>query len=126
MEFLVEYWYIIIAFMCVGGIFGVYVYKVFQMPTDEQMQKVREWCLYAVLSAEREFKSGTGKLKLRYTYDMFLSKFSWLATVISFETFSELIDSALLEMRSMLSNPAIQEYVGGSENAEAQRLTEQN
>ena len=122
MEFLVEYWYIIIAFMCVGGIFGVYVYKVFQMPTDEQMEKVREWLILAVTEAEKELGSGTGKLKLRYVYDMFLTKFPWLATVVSFETFSGLVDSALNEMRAMLAqNRAVQDYVGG-DNSEVQRM----
>ena len=123
MSFIVENWYIIIAFICLGGVAGAYCTKVFNMPTDEQIKKVREWLVLAVTMAEQELGSGTGKLKLRYVYDMFLTKFPWLATTISFDTFSNLVDSALLEMRSMLkSNTAVQELVGGTDNTEVQRI----
>ena len=54
-----------------------------------------------------------GKLKLRYVYDMFLTKFGDLAKMISFEKFSELVDKALEEMKKILeSNKKAQEYVG--------------
>ena len=121
MEFIIDYWYIVIAFACIGGIVGAYIYKVFQAPTDEQIDKVREWLVLAVSLAEQKLGSGTGKLKLRYTYDMFLTKFPWLASVVSFETFSGLVDSALKEMRGMLSNTKMQEFIG-VDNSEVQRL----
>ena len=53
--------------------------------------------------AEKELGGGTGKLKLRYVYDLFLTKFSWLAKIISFEQFSELVDEALEEMKLLLN-----------------------
>ena len=51
---------------------------------------------------EKEFGSGTGKIKLRYVYDMFIVRFPWMAQVITFETFSGLVDKALEEMRVLL------------------------
>ena len=57
------------------------------MPTNEQLKKVKEWLLWAVAEAEKELGSGTGQLKLRYVYDMFIVKFPSLAKIISFETF---------------------------------------
>ena len=79
------------------------------MPSDKQLNKVREWLLYAVTKAEKELGAGTGKLKLRYVYDMFVARFEWLAKVITFDMFSMMVDEALEQMRTMLdSNEAVQ------------------
>ena len=65
--------------------------------------------------AEKELGGGTGKLKLRYVYDLFLTKFNWLAKVISFEQFSDLVDEALEEMKRLLeSNNAVKEIVNNN------------
>lgn len=74
--------------------------------------KVREWLLYAVTKAEKELGAGTGKLKLRYVYDMFVARFEWLAKVITFDMFSMMVDEALEQMRTMLdSNEAVQKLI---------------
>ena len=84
------------------------------MPRGAQLKKVREWLLLAVTQAEKELGSKTGKLKLRTVYDAFLTKFPWLAPVISFDRFSELVDDALEEMRDMLDkNEAVKALVEG-------------
>ena len=58
--------------------------------------------------------SGTGQIKLRYVYDMFVARFAWLARVISFEAFSMMVDEALERMKKMLeSNKAMQTLVSG-------------
>ena len=54
------------------------------MPSDKQLSKVREWLLYAVTKAEKELGGGTGQIKLRYVYDMFVARFTWLARVTGF------------------------------------------
>lgn len=72
------------------------------MPTKSQIAKVKEWLLYAVTMAESEFGGGTGTIKLRYVYDLFVGKFPWLAKMISFEMFSGLVDEALVDMKKML------------------------
>jgi len=82
-------------------------------PTDEKIAKFKEWLLLAVAQAEKELGGGTGKLKLRYVYDKALEQFPSLTMAISFETFSEYVDSALNKFRDMLaSNKQVQEYVG--------------
>ena len=112
MEFLANNWYIILAFATLVVVFGIYVARFLKMPTKEQMDAVREWLLMAVTEAEKELGGGTGKLKLRYVYDLFVVRFSWLAKVIPFSTFSELVDEALIEMREMLEqNVAVKVYV---------------
>jgi len=81
--------------------------------TDEQIAALKEWLLYACMIAEKELGKGTGKAKLRYVYDMFLTKFPWLAQYITFERFSVLVDTALIEMRKLLeTNDYIKEFVG--------------
>lgn len=113
MNFILEYWYIILAFLVVAFVAGIAVYNFAKQPTTEQLVKVREWLLWAVTEAERALGGGTGKLKLRQVYDLFIARFPWLAKVVPFNLFSDLVDDALIEMREMLAkNDAVQEYVG--------------
>ena len=101
MKFIVENWFVIVAIAAVGGSIGYAIYSFVKMPSDKQLNKVREWLLYAVTKAEKELGAGTGKLKLRYVYDMFVARFEWLAK-----------DEALEQMRTMLdSNEAVQKLI---------------
>ena len=84
------------------------------MPTNEQLKKVKEWLLWAVAEAEKELGSGTGQLKLRYVYDMFIVKFPSLAKIISFETFSCMVDEVLDEFKKLLNkNDKMKKYIEG-------------
>ena len=90
----------------------------FRLPREDQLRKIKEWLLWAVTDAEREFGGGTGQIKLRSVYDMFVVRFPGMAKVISFSLFSELVDEALVRMRKMLAeNAAAQEYVSGKDSA---------
>lgn len=112
MEFIVNYWYLILVAIAVIAVCGGMIYKFFKMPTKEQLQKVKEWLLYAVTEAEKELGSGTGQIKLRYVYDMFIAKFPYLAKIISFEYFSILVDEVLDNFRGMLeTNKQLNTYV---------------
>ena len=114
MQFLIENWYLLVAGIAVVAVGGYAVYVFVKKPSDAQLQSVKEWMLWAVTKAEKELGSGTGKLKLRYVYDMFVTKFPWLEGVISFEMVSMMVDDALEEMREMLeTNKAVQEVVNG-------------
>ena len=110
MGFLLDYWYVIlgVAAVAIGG--GIAVYRFVGIPTEKQLEKVREWLLYAVTVAEKELGAGTGKLKLRYVYD-------WFARIIDFETFADMVDEALEEMKQMLdANAAVAAYVAVGNN----------
>jgi len=112
MVFIIENWYIIIGILAVLIVGGFAVYKFLGLPTKEQMAKINKWLLYAVIEAEKELKSGTGSLKLLTVYDLFTAKFPITAKLISFETFSNLVDEALEEMENLLSeNEAIKTYI---------------
>ena len=70
-------------------------------------QKVLNWLVWAVGQAEQEFGGGTGQLKLRSVYNMFVLRFPKLSMIITFARFSELVDGALDIMREMLKNDRI-------------------
>ena len=114
MEYVIENWYIALALMALVGAVCIFVLRFYKMPTADQMEAVREWLLGAVTLAERELGNKTGRLKLRYCYDLFVTRFPWLAKVIPFSTFSDMVDDALEEMKDMLeTNEAVKVYVEG-------------
>ena len=108
MDFLIENWYIIVAGIAALVAALVAVKHYWGLPTAQQIAAIKEWLLWAVTQAEADLGSGTGQLKLRYVYDMFVGQFPWAAKVISFELFSKMVDEALDKMREMLkTNPAV-------------------
>lgn len=114
MNFITENWFVLVALAALAAGGGYTVYVFLKMPSDRQLNKVREWLLYAVTKAEKKLGGGTGQIKLRYVYDKFVKRFPWLARAISFEKFSMMVDEALEKMKKMLeSNPAMQELVSG-------------
>lgn len=116
MDFVVDNWALIIALVYMIVTVAAAITGFFNQPTKQQLAKVKEWLLYAVTMAEKELGGGTGKLKLRYVYDLFLTKFSWLARLITFEQFSALVDEALEEMKRLLeSNASVQHLVNTRE-----------
>ena len=116
MDFLIEYWPVLVAGISVLAVAGMGIYHFVGLPTEEQLSKVREWLLWAVTEAEKKLGGGTGALKLRQVYDLFVTRFPWLAKVISFELFSTMVDEALGEMRVLLdTNQAVSAFVNGVE-----------
>lgn len=114
--FLMENWYLFIAMIAVAAVISLTVGKFLSLPTGTQIEKVKEWLLWAVTQAEIELGSGTGQLKLRSVYDLFVQRFPTIAKAVSFDTFSLWVDEALTEMREMLKqNKAVQKLVGSDE-----------
>lgn len=114
MSFITENWFVLVALAAVASAGGYAVYTFAKMPSDRQLEKVQEWLLYAVTIAEKELGGGTGQIKLRYVYDMFVARFTWLAKIITFEMFSMMVDDALVKMKNLLdSNEKVQELVSG-------------
>lgn len=64
----------------------------------------KNWLVYAVSEAEKYLGAKTGKLKIRYAYDLALKKFPVLSKIIPWSLFSWLIDKALIIMRDMISS----------------------
>ena len=76
MKYIVENWFVIVGLIAVLAAGGYAIYVFVKMPSDKQLTKVREWLLYAVTKAEKELGGGTGQIKLRYVYDMFVTRFN--------------------------------------------------
>lgn len=112
MEFLINYWpmLIVAAAMLVMAI--IFIIDFIQKSPKEKLESIKQWAIYACALAEAHLGSGTGQLKMRETYDMFLQRFPSLATYISYETYKETAEMALVEFKQMLSsNPNIQEMI---------------
>lgn len=78
----------------------------------------RNWLVYAVTEAEAKFGGKTGKLKLRYVYDLAVEAFPVLAKTLPFSFFSWAVDAALLIMRGMIEdNKQIADIVNKKEDA---------
>lgn len=114
MTWLINNWSFLVVVICAVGIGFFYVNKFRKLPTEEQLNKVRQYLLYAVIEAERIYQGGTGALKLRSVYTEFCQVFPALVPIISFELFSKLVDEALMEMKHILeTNKNIETYVKG-------------
>lgn len=105
-------------FVLIAGVI-LFCYNFLKMTKKEQINKIKEWLLYAVAIAEKELGAGTGQLKLRYVYDMFLAKFPYLSKVLTFKTFSNLVDEVLSNLKYTLNtNVSIKNYVLNEEKEE--------
>ena len=79
-----------------------------------QINKIREWLLFAVIEAEKALGSKTGAAKLSYVYNLFVTKFPVMSSIISFEKFSSLVDEALVKMKEVLDNSEdLQKFIDG-------------
>ena len=109
-DLILNYWYYILIFILfVTGIIFFIV---------NQRKNIKEWLLFAVIKAEKELGSKTGKIKLRKAYDEFIKTFPVISKFISFNAFSKLVDLALTEMEKLLNtNIQCNLYIkGGSDD----------
>lgn len=94
------------------SILAISIYLFFKLSRERQKEIISEWLLLAVIKAEKELGSGTGQVKLRYVYDLFIDKFKVMSMFITFSQFSLMVDNALVVMKVMLTdNKNVQEYI---------------
>ena len=106
MEFILENWNIIVVALVVLAAASF----------CGQIANVKQWLIGAVTEAEKELGSGTGKLKLRQVYDLFIVRYPKLSKILPFWFFSKLVDTALVAMRELLEkNEKVKKYVEGVE-----------
>lgn len=98
----------------VGAAVATILYRTYKKCKAMQTENVKEWLVYACTEAEKILGSKTGKIKLRYVYNMFIEKFKFLSAIITFEQFSALVDYALIDMRVIIeTNDAVKSLVEG-------------
>ena len=120
---------IIVSIVFTVAVAALAIYQFFLLPTDKQKEKVKEWLVWACIEAEKALQSGTGQAKLRRVYNAFIAvrAFSWLAKIISFDTFSAYVSEALAEAKKMIINSeSLAVYVYGDHaETEVEKLREQ-
>jgi len=116
MNWIIENWFILLGLISLGSVALIAVKHYWGLPTNTQIAQIKAWLLWAVVEAEKELGGGTGKLKLRFVYDLFIAKFPLVAKVISFELFSAWVDEALVEMKELLAtNEKVAQFVAPKE-----------
>lgn len=116
MNWLVDNWFIVLAFTGIVAMAITYIIKIVDSPTDVQIDNIKEWLKWAVVQAEKDLGSGTGQLKLRMVYNLAVEKFPFIIRIIAFETFSHWVDDALEWMNKQLeSNVNMQNIVTGGD-----------
>ena len=91
---------------------GAFAFWFYKLGKEKQIEMLKQWLLLAVIEAEKQLGGGTGQVKLRYVYDLFIERFKFLSKVITYEQFSGLVDEALDTMRSMIQqNKNVANYI---------------
>ncbi len=100
--------------MVLGACLCTILYKTYLKCKAVQSNNIKEWLVYACTEAEKLLGSKTGKIKLRYVYNMFIEKYKFLAAIITFDQFSALVDAALIDMKVLIeTNEAVKNLVEG-------------
>ena len=112
MALLMEYWWLAIAILAILIIAFMFLITYINLPNSKKATKVKEWLLFAVVQAEKELGSGTGQLKLRYVYNLALSKFPVFIKLIPFELFSSFVDGALQQLENLIEDSeGVKKYI---------------
>ena len=118
-ELIIKNMGLIIGIIILIALVGLTIKEFIELGKEKQLEKVKEWLLYACIMAEKKLGGGTGQVKLRYVYDLFVEKFSFLKLLVTFEQFSGMVDEALVKMREMLEkNPNVAMFVGDNKMIE--------
>ena len=97
-EFLQQYWLIIIFALAAAG---TLIYIIIKEP-----QRIKQWLIWACAQAELALGSGTGMLKLREVYDMFITQYPIFSKIIPFSVFQRWTEEALLVFKQWLESNA--------------------
>lgn len=103
---------VVLGLIILAVLSGILGYQFAKQDKATKIANIKEWLKYAVIEAEKALGGGTGQLKLRYVYDLAVSQFPWLVSIVSFDIFSSWVDEALEWMKQQLeTNVKINGYV---------------
>ena len=71
-------------------------------------KKIKEWLVWACSEAESSLGSGTGALKLRVVYDLFIKQFPIASRLIPYSMFQNWTERALLVFKEWLENQSFE------------------
>lgn len=115
LETLINNWQLLVVGIAFLILIIVAIYNFILLPDQKKFEKVRQWLLWAVVEAEKRFGGGTGQVKLRYVYDLFITRYPLISKFMSFEKFSSLVDEALITLETILTNANIEKYISEKE-----------
>jgi hypothetical protein len=101
MEWIINNWSLIVTVLAVAVYFLL-----------NGKRSVIEFLLKAVFMAEKDWGSGTGRIKLSEVYGNFIEKYPIFSKIIPFPVFSAWVDAVLEDMKDILSkNEKVRAYV---------------
>lgn len=96
-----DYYNILVwAILAIGG--AIAAFKFYKLGKQQQLDKIKEWLLLAVLQAEKELGSVSGQIKLLYVYNRFVDKFKIVSCIMTFDMFKALVDDAIKDMKELI------------------------
>ena len=109
MQFVVDNWALIVAFICVIIVAVQKIAEFVSLPTSRKMNEVKAILLEWVRSAEAELGSKTGTFKLAQVYEKFCKAYPYLKKWFPIEKFDKLVKWALSEMEKSFANEVTKE-----------------
>lgn len=107
MEWIINNWSLIVTVLAVAVYFLL-----------NGKRSVIEFLLKAVFMAEKDWGSGTGRIKLSEVYGNFIEKYPIFSKIIPFPVFSAWVDAVLEDMKDILSkNEKVRAYVENEKEA---------
>lgn len=101
MEWIINNWSLIVTVLAVAVYFLL-----------NGKRSVIKFLLKAVFMAEKDWGSGTGRIKLSEVYGNFIEKYPIFSKIIPFPVFSAWVDAVLEDMKDILSkNEKVRAYV---------------
>lgn len=97
-EFLQQHWLLIL--FAIAAV-GTLIYIAIKEP-----QRIKQWLVWACSQAELALGSGTGMLKLREVYDMFITQYPIFSKIIPFSLFQRWTEESLLVFKNWLESNA--------------------
>ena len=104
LSFIATYWYLIVVAIAIIAVVSIKTYIFLKKPGKDQLNKIQEWLVWAVAQAEKELGSGTGQMKIKYVYNLFITKFPSIAIFVPYSLFSSMVEKALDEFKDLISN----------------------
>lgn len=97
MNFLIENWYMVVAFIALGAFLGFNANRFLKLPKATQKKIILSVLISLVKLAEKEFGGGAGTRKLAFVYDVIVSVplFAWVKDQYTLEQFDQLVQVAL-------------------------------
>ncbi len=102
LNWLVEYWFVIVVFVCVLFVLIVHIVKFLIMEPNKKLSFIKDTIFSLVLMAEKELGSKTGEAKLKLVITTFYKKYPFARFILPENKLIEVIEESVVEMKNIL------------------------